>query len=87
MAIGYRANGMLGGKENVWIDDAGNQIQRKDVARVRHFYLSPDIDFTKIRTHRRILKKFFFLLNAVKVPAPAIGVDSRGKLKLHALAF
>ena len=78
---------MLGGTENVWKDETGNLIARKDLPRVRHFYLSPDIDFSKIRTSRRLVRKFFFLLNAVKIPAPAIGIDSRGKLKVHALAF
>jgi hypothetical protein len=87
VAVGYRANGMLGGRENVWTDNTGNIIERKDLARVRHFYLSPDVDFTKIKTNRKLVKKLFFVLNAVKIPAPAIGINSRGKVKLHALAF
>jgi hypothetical protein len=87
IAVGYNADGMLGGKENVWKDKLGNRVERRDIPRIRHFYLSPDIDFTRIRTSRKFVKKFFFLLNAVKFPAPAIELNSKGKLKMHALTF
>jgi hypothetical protein len=87
IAIGYNGDGMLGGKENVWKDKSGNRVERKDIPRIRHYYLSPDVDFTRIRTNRKFLKKFFFLLNAVKFPAPALELNSKGKVKLHALAF
>ncbi len=82
IAIGYGADGMYGGFENVAKDDAGNIVfDRRDIQRVRQFYLSPDIDFTKIKTNKKWLKRLFFVLQGFKFPAPALMVNSKGKWK------
>lgn len=44
----------------------------------RQYYLSLDIDLTKIRTKSRFLRSLAFLLNSIKVPAPAIEFDKKG---------
>jgi hypothetical protein len=87
LAAGYSSDGMYGGRVNTWTDAQGNFIDRTDIARVRRFYLSPDIDLTKIRTRSKVLKSVFFMLNMVKIPAPAIEFNSHGKFRLHALLF
>lgn len=87
LAVGYGAEGLYGGFENKWIDPLGNEIIRNDIFRNRQFYISPDIDFTKIKTKNRLLKTTFYFLNAFKCPAPAIMFDSKGKLKVHPLYF
>ncbi len=87
IAIGYGADGMLGGFENKWLDAAGNEMTRYDIHRKRQFYLAPDIDFTKIKTKSKFLKTTFSVLNAFKCPAPALMLDSKGKLKGYALYF
>jgi hypothetical protein len=87
IAMGYGAEGMFGGTENKWIQKStGQAIDRTDIARVRQWYLSPDIDFTRIKTRKAWLKTTFRLLNAFKVPAPAM-VFSNGRLRFHALYF
>ncbi|MEP7372567.1 MAG: DUF2279 domain-containing protein [Chitinophagaceae bacterium] len=87
IAIGIGADGMFGGFENKWEDAAGNEITRNDIPRKRQFYLSPDIDFTKIKTKSKFLKATFIFLNAFKSPAPALMMDSKGKFKAYALYF
>ena len=87
ISFGYHAEGMLGGKENSWIDENGNRVTHYEVMRTRHYLLSPDIDFTKIHTNKKLVRKLFFLLNAIKMPAPALELNSNGKLSLHALYF
>lgn len=87
IAVGYGADGMFGGFENKWTDETGNDITRYDIERKRQFYLAPDIDFTKIKTSSKLLKKIFYLLNAFKCPAPALMLDSKGKLKGYILCF
>ncbi len=44
----------------------------------RQYYLSLDIDFTKIKTRSRLLKTVAFMLNTVKVPAPAVAFSRKG---------
>ncbi|TAD88783.1 MAG: DUF2279 domain-containing protein, partial [Bacteroidetes bacterium] len=87
IAVGYGAQGMMGAHANSWLDvPSGNSFDLSYIPRSRQFYLSPDIDFTKIKTHSKFLKSVFFCLNAFKMPAPAL-VLSRGKVRLHGLYF
>lgn len=87
LAVGYAAEGMLGGMENKWIDKGGLPHNRPDIARTRHFYLSPDIDLTKIKTKSRFLRSAFFILNMIKIPAPALELSSKGKFRGHLFYF
>jgi hypothetical protein len=87
MAVGYGATGLYGGFENIGYDKAGNIIfDRRDIKRVRQWYLSPDIDWTKIQTDKKLLRTFFSLLNMIKMPAPALELRS-GKWKVRPLSF
>jgi len=85
MALGYNARGMLAGEENSWKDPNGKELFYPEVERTRHFFLAPDIDFTRIRTGRKWLRTVFFVVSMIKVPAPALELNSKGKLKAHAL--
>jgi uncharacterized protein YfiM (DUF2279 family) len=87
LAIGYGAEGMFGGTENIARDKDGNIVfDRTDINRYRQWYLSPDIDLTMIPTKSKFLKVAFTILSAFKFPAPALEL-SKGKLKFHALYF
>jgi len=73
IAVGYGADGMYGGFENLAFDENNNIIfDRRDIPRRRQFYISPDIDFTKIPTRSKFLKTVFSGLNAFKFPAPTL---------------
>ncbi|MFI5131606.1 MAG: DUF2279 domain-containing protein [Chitinophagales bacterium] len=87
LSVGYGADGMFGGFENKWLDDQGNEIDRTDIPRKRQFYLAPDIDFTKIKTNKKWLRTVFTFLNAFKCPAPALMIDSHGKVKGYVIYF
>jgi hypothetical protein len=82
LSVGYGADGMLGGFENKWTNSDGSITTRHDIERTRQFYLSADIDLTKIKTNNKALRTAFNLLNSIKVPAPALEL-SQGKLKGH----
>lgn len=88
IAVGYGADGMMGGYRNSWTDeDSGLPVTRYDIQRKRQFYLAPDIDFTKIKTKSKVLRTAFSFLNAFKFPAPAFMLDSKGKFKAYAVYF
>lgn len=87
LALGYGAKGLYGGFENLAHDGQGMvTFDRRDIKRVRQWYLSPDIDFTKIPTNSRSVRTLLSLLNVIKIPAPALEL-SRGKLRGHLLYF
>ncbi len=87
LSLGYGAEGMFGGFENLATDKSGAVVfDRRDLRRYRQWYLAPDIDLTKIKTGSKLLRSVFSAFNCVKIPAPALEF-SRGKFKLKALAF
>ena len=85
-AVGYSGDGMLGANENVW-EENGETIERRDIPRLRQFYFAPDVDLTRIKTNSAFLKTFFAIANVIKVPAPAIEVNSQGHFKFHPVYF
>lgn len=79
ISVGYGAEGMFGGSENILKDKNGTIVfDRRDIARYRQWWLAPDIDLTKIKTKSKLLKTTFFLLNSLKFPAPSIGFSKKG---------
>ena len=79
IAVGYGAEGMFGGSENMQKDKNDIVVfDRRDISRYRQWYFSPDIDLTKIKTKSKFLKAAFFLLNSWKFPAPSIGISKKG---------
>lgn len=69
LAIGYSANGMIGGRAN----PAGYE----HIKRYRQFFISPDIDWQRIKTNRKGIKILFRALNMVKFPLPAISIQNK----------
>ena len=61
-------------------------FEREDIRRYRQWYLSPDIDFTKIKTNKKGLRVLFFALTAFKFPAPSLEF-SKGTFKVNAVHF
>jgi len=84
IAVGYSANGMFGEFENRTYYGG---VSLPEVQRTRQFLLSLDIDWEKIPTHSRFLKTLFKGLNFVKVPFPALEINSQGKFKGYWLYF
>jgi hypothetical protein len=97
IAVGYGADGLYGGFDNVERDD-NNQIvlkangtaafDRRDIPRLRQFYLAPDIDLSKIQIHGKTLR-MLKLLNGLKIkfPMPALEYNSGLGFKFHAVYF
>jgi hypothetical protein len=87
IALGYSSDLMLGGRENTWTDKQGVFFDRRDIPRIRRFYLSPDIDFTRIPTNSKFLKTVLLLMGGIKFPAPTLELNSKGKFRAHLLYF
>ncbi len=86
VAVGYGAEGLLGGTENTWQAD-NLMVDRNDVHRLRQYYLSLDVDLSRIATRSAFLKTVFELLNILKVPAPALEWTNNGRIDFHVLFF
>jgi len=84
LAVGYGAQGMTGGESNpLFTDVNGIPVIHQ---RYRQYYLSFDIDLTKIPVKSKFLKSVFFALNVIKFPAPALEFNKNG-IKANLLGF
>jgi len=73
VAVGY-------GVEGVGMNVSGFDMYRQ-------FYLSLDVDLTKIRTKSKFLKGMFTVLNLIKIPFPALEYNTKGQFRFHPLYF
>lgn len=81
VAVGYGAEGMLTGKS----ESVNNLIISPQ--RRRQYYLSFDVDLTKIKTNSHVLKSVFDVLNVIKLPFPTLELDGKNGLKAHFIYF
>jgi hypothetical protein len=82
LALGYGAEGMLSGNsENTTIMTTTNSKI------TRQFYLSLDVDLTKIETKSHFLKTFFSVFNTLKIPAPTVEYAPGESFKGHIIYF
>lgn len=81
LAIGYGADGMLTGNN----ESVDNLFTNQD--RIRQFYLSFDVDLTRINTNSHLLRTVFSVLNVIKIPLPTIEFNSKNRVVFHLLYF
>lgn len=81
VAFGYGAEGMISGSAG----EINNLMIPQN--RRRQFYLSLDVDLSKIQTQSRLLRTIFDVLNVIKVPAPTISFDRECGVKLYYIYF
>lgn len=87
VSVGYGAEGLFGGYENMARDKSGSVVfDRRDIKRYRQWFLAPDVDLTKIKTKSKVLKTVFSAFNVLKFPAPALEF-SRGRFKIKPVAY
>ena len=82
LAFGYGAEGMISGN-----DEFTNTIFLPESKRFRQFYLSLDVDLTKIETNSHFLKTILTVLNSIKIPAPTLEIKGSGGAKIHFIYF
>lgn len=82
VAVGYGADGMITGKNETNVDFSSYNFQRS-----RQFYLSFDVDLSKIKTKSHFLATIFSVFNTVKIPAPTLELNSHGVVNFYCLYF
>lgn len=84
IAFGYGAEGMSGGYVNA---TTYNGAPIPEFRRTRQFYLSFDIDLTRIPTNNKFLKYTLKILSFIKIPMPTLEYNSNGEFKGHWIYF
>ena len=78
ISAGYSANGMFGEFEN---DKYYRGKPLPNMIRYRQFLLSLDIDWSKIETNSKFLKKLLNTISVLKLPFPTFEIASTGKIR------
>ena len=82
LAVGYSGEGMLSGNNSLIVNDVLIEQNRR-----RQFYLSLDLDLTKIETKSHTLKTIFSIFNAIKIPFPTLEFTNKNGVKFHSVYF
>jgi len=91
LALGLGANNLFEGFGYEWQQDkscVGNdcityRLDAQQFPRTRQFFLSPDVDLTRIPVKSRFLKALLYTANIFKFPAPALEWTNRGVARWH----
>lgn len=81
LAVGYGGDGMLYGKNAQAIQN--NVFQNQ----YRQFYISFDVNLTKIETKSSFLKTLFAVFNTLKIPAPTLQYTNNKGFEYHFIYF
>lgn len=81
IAFGYGADGMLTGRNEI-VDNLLISQNRQ-----RQYYLSLDVDLSKIKTNSRFLRSLFDIFNTLKVPFPTLEFNEKSPTKFHFIYF
>lgn len=81
VAVGHGATGMITAGPPLPGDPLAQGVER-----YRQVFIAPDVDLTRIRTRSKAIRTLFFVLNSIKVPAPALEYGN-GRLRGHLLYF
>jgi hypothetical protein len=84
VAFGYGADGMTGAKSN---PDTVNNQPVPHFDRYQQFYLTMDVDLTRIPTHSKALKAILTIFSFIKIPFPAVEYNTLGQFKFHPFYF
>lgn len=84
VSAGYSANGMFGQYRNV---EKYHGYYLPETKRYRQFLLSLDIDWPRIKTRSRFLKTVLNAMVFIKLPFPALELNSMGRLRGYWLYF
>lgn len=84
VAVGYGADGMLGAYRN---PEGTVNDPVPHFTRTRQFYLSLDVDLSRIRTRSKVLHTILSVVNVLKLPFPALEFNTKGQVILHPLYF
>lgn len=76
VAVGYGANGLLGGYEN----GITPEIRAREY---RQYYLSLDVDLSAIRTRSGVLNLLLDIANVIHLPAPAFEYNGKHGFRWH----
>jgi hypothetical protein len=83
LTIGYGAEGLLGGHDNVWQNREAKTIDYSNIARTKRFFISVDLNVAVLRSKSKLFFYLFAPFVLLKFPAPAIEINAERGVIFH----
>ena len=83
LAVGIGADGIYGAYGNVWTAPNGERLSLTQYDRYKQYYLSLDIDTSRIKTNNPFLKTLFSTFRWIKIPSPTLEFNTKGEVIFH----
>jgi len=87
LAVGYGAEGLLGGHDNVWQTGSGETKDYSNVMRTKRIFLSFDLNASVLREKNKLLNYLFTPFVLLKFPAPTIEINFERGIIFHLIYF
>jgi hypothetical protein len=95
VAVGIGADNLFAGSGYSWqadkncvgTDCLAYRVEPALAPRTRQWFLSFDVDLTRIRAKKRWARTLLQVANVIKIPAPTVEWTSQGQVRWHALYF
>lgn len=88
IAVGYGAENLYGGFENKWIvEDQEYELSGEKYPRYHQFFISFDADFSRIKSRKPFVRTLLAVLNAIKIPGPALEINAQNGFRFRSFYF
>lgn len=86
LSLGYGASGMIGARDNSFLKEQ-TFFQPNSFNRRSEWYLSLDIDLSKVRIKGKFWKVFSSAFRWIKIPFPSLGYNKTNGLRVYPLTW
>ena len=80
-ALGYGAQGMVGGQENTFVDQQGVFQDLSYIKRYRQFYISPSVSLSHLHSKHKGINILYKLTDYIRLPLPSLEFSNKGQAK------
>ncbi|SRR5258708_702815 len=87
LTIGYGAEGLLGGHDNVWQDAGRNTTDHSGIVRTKRLFISVDLNAFALMSKNKVFNYLFAPFVLLKFPAPAIEINMERGIIFHPFYF
>jgi hypothetical protein len=87
VTVGYGAEGLLGGHDNVWEAKTGEVKDYSNVIRTKRLFLSVDINAGYLQSKNKLLNYLLTPFALIKFPAPALEFNFERGIIFHPIYF
>jgi hypothetical protein len=87
ITIGYGADGLLGGHDNIWQNAEGKTIDYSNIARAKRFFISIDLNADVLRSKNKLFNYLFAPFVLLKFPAPTVEINEERGIVFHWIYF